>query len=112
VQRSTLTFSLQANPGEFVRSWEVPREQTYAIESDGKAYTKVSPLPSGLLDRIENSLTRQVSLVREQAHFTGPLTRGIADACGEDDTEDDIFGNVGDYVPSHEPNGDSGAIIN
>jgi hypothetical protein len=112
VQRSTLTFSLQANPGEFVRSWEVPREQTYATTSDGTAYTKASPLPSGLLDRIENTLTRQMSLAREQTNVAGSLTRGTTDAREEEDSEDDIFGDVGDYVPSHEPNGDTGAVVN
>jgi hypothetical protein len=112
VQRSTLTFSLQANLGEFVRSWEVPREQTYATASDGTAYTKASPLPSGLLDRIEKTLTRQMSLAREQTKIAEALTPGTADTHGEDDSEDDIFGNVGDYVPSHEPTGDSGAGIN
>ena len=112
VQRSTLTFSLQANLEEFVRSWEVPREQTYATASDGTAYTKASPLPSGLLDRIENILTRQMSLAREQTKIAEALTPGTTDTRGEDDSEDDIFGNVGDYVPSHEPTGDSGAGIN
>jgi hypothetical protein len=53
-----------------------------------------------------------MSLAREQTKVTGPLTRDTVDARGEDDSEDDIFGNVGDYVPSHEPNGDSGAVIN
>jgi hypothetical protein len=112
VQRSTLTFSLQANPGEFVRSWEVPREQTYATASDGTAYTKASPLPSSLLDRIESTLTRQMSLAREETKVAGSLTCGTTGACGEEDSEDDIFGNVGDYVPSHEPTGDSSAVIN
>jgi hypothetical protein len=112
VQRSTLTFSLQANPGEFVRSWEVPREQTYATASDGTAYTKASPLSIGLLDRIENALARQMSLASEQTKLAGPLARATTDARGEEDSEDDIFGSVGDYVPSHEPDGDSGAVIN
>jgi hypothetical protein len=112
VQRSTLTFSLQANLGDFVRSWEVPREQTYATTSDGAAYTKASPLPSSLLDRIENTLTKQMSLAREKTKLVEALTRVATDAGGEDDSEDDIFGNVGDYVPSHEPTVDSGAGIN
>jgi hypothetical protein len=106
VQRSTLTFSLQANLGDFVRSWEVPREQTYATASDGMAYTKASPLPSSLLDRIEKTLTKEMSLASKKTKLVEPLTRGVTDAGGEDDSEDDIFGNVGDYVPSHEPTGE------
>jgi hypothetical protein len=51
-------------------------------------------------------------LAREQTNVVGSLTCGTTDAPGEEDSEDDIFGDVGDYVPSHEPNGDTGAVIN
>jgi hypothetical protein len=49
----TLTFSA-GESREFVRSWEVPREQTYATASDARHTRKRRlPLPSVLLDRLK-----------------------------------------------------------
>jgi hypothetical protein len=74
------------------------------------AYTKRRLCQAVLLDRIENTLTRQ--MWRERKNKDRGSDSGTTDTHGEDDSGDDIFGNVGDYVPSHEPTGDSGAGIN
>jgi hypothetical protein len=62
------------------------------------AYTKARRLAKRVFDRIENTLTRQMSLARERNKDRGSFNPGTTDTHGEDDSEDDIFGNVGDYV--------------
>lgn len=125
-QRSTLTFSLRANLGEFARSWEIPKEQTYGTTSDGRAYTKASPLARGLLDRIEHTLSKrkqkrtmlappeQKTKISEPSTTTRAATSINASECEQDENseDDDIFGNVGDYVPTDEPNDNNGVVAN
>lgn len=100
VQRSTLTFSLKADPGEFVRSWEIPREQTYAT-SDDRAFTKASPLGTSLIDRIEKALAKRTLLAQRSIPLVkAAATHGRVEANVDNgDSDDDIFGNVGDYDP-------------
>jgi len=116
VQRSTLTFSLQAAPGNFLCSWEIPKEQTYAT-SDNRAFKKASPLGIDLLDRIEKVLSKRLPMMEQISSTPSVPSTSRADTepnSGEeaDSDDDDIFGNVGDYVAVEEAPNDDGPTTN
>jgi hypothetical protein len=105
LQRSSLTFSCVSHPGDVWRAWEVPEELTSMADNsnnDRETWWNVS-----LLDQVQEAFTRndkkmtQALSTRQKlstsTNGTGPSKREEGD---NDSSDDDIFADAGDYVPT------------
>jgi RED-like protein N-terminal region len=114
IQRSTLTFSCQAHPGDVRKAWEVPEEHiSMAKRNDDDRNNGGLFSAPDLLTKIELAFRRARSRQPVLLPTTQPLnasttadtsdhkgTTGKDGRDGEDDSDDDIFADAGDYVPS------------
>ena len=90
---STFSFTLRAHPGDIARAWEIPFERTAAPVRRERC----SPLTSSLLEQIGESFTRRQ---RRQEDETNKKNAPKIKEAEEDESEDDIFGDAGDYDPT------------
>ena len=105
VQRSTLTFSLRAYPGDLRRAWEIPAERTYATDHSPGLFDKASRLDEDLISKMKDALSKRSRLAKERAerHNAAKEAQQVQPQNeGEEsgDSDDDIFGGVGDYDPT------------
>jgi hypothetical protein len=126
ISRTTLKFSLDANVGDRFKSWELPQETMTSASQHERmrgrsAMTTCTPLDHNLINKIKTVFsamkrkagtrtpsTKKVDANKKMETVQIAKTRdkvsvpGVADKTIAEDSDDDIFGDIGDYVPPKE----------
>mmetsp|Transcript_11209 Transcript_11209/g.16449 ORF Transcript_11209/g.16449 Transcript_11209/m.16449 type:complete len:419 (-) Transcript_11209:98-1354(-) len=101
IQRSTVTFSMCANASDRQSIWMIPQEQASMVhEKQGKNETSLMDLDSIILSRIVHAFENKSdnpSLPKKEK--VESLTMN-SHSKSEGSDSDDIFDDVGDYVPT------------
>jgi hypothetical protein len=129
IHYSTLKFSLNENHHDMKKySWEIPKESirakpqqqisTIQRGDENVLLSTCTPLDSNLIlkiksvleaasnkkikrEKVKESYKRKAKLtVKKQKEEVELLKRGNSHILEEDDSDDDIYGNIGDYVPT------------
>ena len=118
-----LAFALDGHPSDKVRAWEAPRVFTthhersmkqHEDENDSHRHVMATPIDSGLIRTMELIFARSCSGVdmvdsgslnakeaTTKSKVSSPQAQTSNDKPGdnEENDDDDIFGDVGDYIP-------------
>lgn len=105
VQQSVWTFTkaINADPRDRDRSWEVPLEQTFAVtnsyghpDSDEYVVNKASVATSQCLSQMLDLYTKRAKQ-QERRGTSDELSTFKAEGNADEEDDDDIFANVGEY---------------
>jgi len=97
LQGTVLTFSTEANPGDYWRSWELPKEQTFGSQAgEARELDKLSSCSPDLLQKMQRALARQRDTTKQKQNTKQSKSSLNGD---DDESDDDIFGTVGSYDP-------------
>ena len=116
LQRTQLVFAVDWNPANLARSWEVPVEKSHAATSlHSSALSKLSPVTPDLIQAMQekqNGKWHTVTMPQGEEQDSKKATNvqensdpSVANATNgnvaaeEEDSEDDIFPDVGDDSP-------------
>jgi IK cytokine len=100
--RTTLNFSLDANIYQRYKSWEIPKENTLPASEYERSFQSphCTPVDSKLLERIKVVYSRHASNDKkaEKVKAESKCSNDVSDKF-DPESDDDIFGNIGEYVP-------------
>ena len=115
IQRTTITFSLRAHPGNIYHSWQLPKESTYSqLQQQQQQTNKRNSIhfhPS-FLKRIDQAFTTSTTTKNNQTNYTQPncdttttTTTTTSDTKNHSQNniqhhdDFDIFENEEEYIP-------------
>lgn len=113
ILRSTLLFSTTANIHDRLRSWELPKETTMSIAQyerlRGGRRKTCTPLDINLIEKIDAALSSQARRTHQKTikvraeialkEKSEEMQKKNNSGRDEIDSDDDIFGDIGEYIP-------------